>query len=407
MRIAHAWPELNAAAVVGLAVVLAGCEIGAGGDADPGFARSDSAGVELLVSRSVDPPPAAGWTIGAEPAYTYGASGADRIEWYRIDDAARLPNGRVVVLDAGLHELFYFDPEGGLLARAGREGDGPGEFRDPAGLALLTGDTVLVYDRGSRRFSLFDDSGAWLDDRSLEEVDVLGPLQNYRLMDATDGVATLAAVGWWVPADAGNVDRALDNPVLRYRADGAYEGEVAEPNTMWLYASGGSVHARVFGSARVSRASAGEVYVRDPENYEIRVYGSSGELDRVHRLTGARRPVASGDVERYREQLKTDIESPRVLERVLEGLDDRPVADSFPSLEEHFIDERGDIWVTEYSPPWEDENTTAVFAADGPWLGTIVFPADFRPLEIGADYILGVHTDELDVQRLVRYDLER
>lgn len=407
MRVASTWLGLATVVVVGFVPLLAGCEAGTGDGAAPGFARTDSAGVELLVSPSVGAPPAVDWTIGAEPAVVYGGSATNRVEWYRIDDAARLPDGRVVALDAGLHELFYFGSDGELLARAGREGDGPGEFRSPAGLAVLSGDTVLIYVRGSRRFSLFDHEGAWLEDRSLEEVDALGPLQNYRLTDAADGSATLTAVGWYVPADAGSADRALDNPVLRYGTDGAYESEIAEPNTMWLYASGGSVRARVFGTARVSEASAGYVYVRDPESYEIRVYGPSGELDRIYRLIRARRPVASGDVGRYREWLRTDIENPGVLERVLEGLDNRPVADSFPSLEQHFVDERGDIWVTEYAPPWEEERTTAVFASDGPWLGMIELPADVRPLEIGADYVLGVHTDELDIQRLALYDLAR
>lgn len=146
------------------------------------------------------------------------------------------------------------------------------------------------------------------------------------------------------------------------------------------------------------------MYVRDPENYEIGVYDPAGELERIHRLIRARRPVASGDVGHYRDWLKTDIESPAVLERVLERLNDRPVADSFPSLEEHFVDERGDIWVTEYALPWEEQQTTAVFAADGPWLGTIELPADFRPLEIGDNYILGVYTDEHDIQQLVLYE---
>lgn len=34
-------------------------------------------------------------------------------------------------------------------------------------------------------------------------------------------------------------------------------------------------------------------------------------------------------------------------------------------------------------------------------------PADFEPLEIGEDYLLGVLTDELDVEHLVLYGLER
>lgn len=92
---------------------------------------------------------------------------------------------------------------------------------------------------------------------------------------------------------------------------------------------------------------------------------------------------------------------------MLARIDRQPRADSFPSVQRLQIDARGDIWVTEYTPPWKERRVTAVFAADGPWLGTVEIPGDFEPLEIGEDYLLGVLTDELEVEHLVFYELER
>ncbi len=43
----------------------------------------------------------------------------------------------------------------------------------------------------------------------------------------------------------------------------------------------------------------------------------------------------------------------------------------------------------------------------GEWLGTIRLPARFDPLEIGPDYVLGVHHDEIGVERIRSYGLSR
>lgn len=133
----------------------------------------------------------------------------------------------------------------------------------------------------------------------------------------------------------------------------------------------------------------------------------AGELERVHRLARARRLVTDDDVERFRENRRSTIDDTETRDRVLARIDRQPRADSFPSIQGLHIDQLGYIWVTEYSPPWEERGTTALFAAAGSWLGTLEMPREFRPLEIGEDYLLGVLTDELDVQHLVLYDLER
>lgn len=55
-----------------------------------------------------------------------------------------------------------FSENGAFLESWGGRGDGPGEFRGFDGLFLLSGDTVGVYDLGSRRYSLFDSQGEFL-----------------------------------------------------------------------------------------------------------------------------------------------------------------------------------------------------------------------------------------------------
>jgi hypothetical protein len=48
-----------------------------------------------------------------------------------------------------------------------------------------------------------------------------------------------------------------------------------------------------------------------------------------------------------------------------------------------------------------------VFGADGRMVGRLVTPPRFRLTDVGADYLLGVATDEDDVEQVVWYRLDR
>ena len=48
-----------------------------------------------------------------------------------------------------------------------------------------------------------------------------------------------------------------------------------------------------------------------------------------------------------------------------------------------------------------------VFDPEGRMLGTVRVPAALRVLEIGDDWLLGVHRDEYDVQQLRLHTLQR
>lgn len=58
-----------------------------------------------------------------------------------------------------------------------------------------------------------------------------------------------------------------------------------------------------------------------------------------------------------------------------------------------------------FRPDWDEDWVWSVFATDGSWLGTVATPPYFTISEIGSDYLLGVHRDELGVERVRRYRL--
>ena len=71
-------------------------------------------------------------------------------------------DGRIYVLDRQTQELRIFAASGAHVRTAGRQGAGPGEYREPNGLLWLTPDTLLVVDQRGNRYSVVDRNGEYV-----------------------------------------------------------------------------------------------------------------------------------------------------------------------------------------------------------------------------------------------------
>lgn len=397
-----------AASVLVLFPLLGACGSDAGVGDGPRFSVTDSAGIELAVTRFSGVIPAAGLTIDTTRKVVYGESGPDSVQLIWLRDATRMADGRVVAIDRRAREFLVFSPAGVLTARGGRPGDGPGEFQRPAGVVTLPGDTIAVYDGSHMRFSLFDVAGNFLADRRLEQPgrgDGSPRLFMYGLADAVGDTLVLRGEGWSMLDDE-TEGYIWENPTLRYTSDGRLVDEVAEPMKMWFYGTPEGPEDRLFGGLQNVDAEAGRVVVADRERYEVRVYRPGRGLVRIARLTRPRRPVTDEVLGAYKDQIYAQVENPDSRIVIMAAIDRSPVADSMSWIDELLVDRLGGVWVFEQPFPG-DEPAIGVFSPAGEWLGAVERPANFEPLEIGADYVLGLLTDELEVQHLVMYGLER
>ena len=134
-----------------------------GGDATGGLAtvERDSAGVTIVengpVSSSVayaDVDPVAAIEVGQ-------LDGPPEYQLFRVVGAHRLPDGRLVIGNAGSHELRYYGPDGRHLRSAGAEGEGPGEFTRLT-RTWVRGDSIFAFDSRNRRFSVFGADGVFV-----------------------------------------------------------------------------------------------------------------------------------------------------------------------------------------------------------------------------------------------------
>jgi hypothetical protein len=101
--------------------------------------------------------------LSAEPVLDIGA--ADGTQEYLLHNAVsslRRNDGGVVVLNAGSHQLRYYDASGRHVRSVGTKGNGPGEFRRPVKLYAAGGDSVVVLDPGTSLETLFDNAGEFV-----------------------------------------------------------------------------------------------------------------------------------------------------------------------------------------------------------------------------------------------------
>ena len=100
------------------------------------------------------------WRLSLRPILEIGTQEGDPdYELHQAISSVRLADGRIVVLNAGAHELRFYDAHGKFLHKQGRKGKGPGEYNFPARLYYTARDSMLVYDVSPQRETHLDSQG--------------------------------------------------------------------------------------------------------------------------------------------------------------------------------------------------------------------------------------------------------
>jgi len=128
----------------------------------------------------------AGLAIGGADA----DEAADFYERYGTVAVDADANGNIYVLDNGNTRVQVFDRDGKPLRSLGAQGDGPGEFRIPASVAVNSGGDFAIFDMGQQRISVLTANGDLLYD-----VLVQGVAKDLALMDDRTVVAAFGDVG--------------------------------------------------------------------------------------------------------------------------------------------------------------------------------------------------------------------
>ena len=98
-----------------------------------------------------------------EEVYRVGvAAGEAWQEFGTIRQVAFDAAGNLYVLDSLAGRIVVVAPDGGLLREFGRLGEGPGEFRTPTAMAVMSDGRVVVANLGHQAYQIFDTSGEYV-----------------------------------------------------------------------------------------------------------------------------------------------------------------------------------------------------------------------------------------------------
>jgi hypothetical protein len=401
---------------------------------------TDSAGVRTVLSHEPRWRPGEEWTVATEPELRIGmVDGPGEYLFDRIRGVTRLSDGTIVVLNSGDGQVRYYTRGGTHLRSVGRSGAGPGEMRGGRWLDRLDGDVVQVTHAGGRLRYAAD--GTLLADDRLDwsRIHRLGRLAGVA------GSAGFLMESCSIPAPLFLGDAVLlcgsTYTDVRFMPDrpGVYESTSLVALSDWplealdtigiygrggvaMYMQGGRLHAARFGPPfapgvrmRVSGSPARFVVTpADAYRIEVHSFDVPRQVVVMERTGGLRRP--------------TDFELDG-FDRAFRGEDDfggqrvrmRPAGDAGAFRSQvaptdslsvvtaaPWVDALGAVWVPLGAEPDAQTRMYDVFDAGGIYLGQISVPRLwFTIREIGADYIVGVTSDELGVEYVTMYRLDR
>ena len=396
---------LTIASVGTVAALAAACE--SDGDTVRGLqsATRDSAGVTIVENARPDPDSRLGWLVGEAPAVSIGTQEGDESEMlFLVYDATRLPDGRIVVANSGSSELRVFAADGRYLAAWGGEGEGPGEFSGytPERVSRWPGDSIVGEDMFSARLQVFDGDGN-------HGRTVTLPNGYHSLLGVMpDGtVLVKPSTIFGLPFGAGPLAREDQDFAFLLPGGDVRASLRSQPGEEWFISTAEPAAARhPFGRSTTAAIWGDLAIVAPTDRYELRAYASDGTLSRIVRRDHELERPTQADVDAWIQNRLAELpEEARERYQAQTGM--MTPVEFFPAFGDVKSDTAGYLWVQEYNLPGQDRNLWTVFDPTGRVLGQVELPADLDVYEIGEDYILGANRDELSVERVQLWKLNR
>ena len=380
----------------------------------PIFVRRDSSGVTIAESAAPLWGDGVPWTIDSIPTLSIGIEDGDphytlsRVRWPR-----RLTDGRIIVPNTLSGIINIYTAEGDYISTFGGRGGGPGEFEFIRYVWADPGDTIHIYDDMRGTLSVFSPEGDLLQTGLIESTGYYYGLFLGWFADGSFGLTKNIGEGI-VP---GPRERRDSLAFEWHNADGSVVGVngVGVANRRFT-ASDGRMRIHPFSPGFAVAAFQDVVAVGSGEFAEIHLLGNTGDVVRIIRWQAPDPHLTDSEFRRFEtEMIDRMAEDQRP--RYRRYLSEAPEPRRFPQYVALLWDELGYLWVRRYD--WvRDSNWTGrrwntgpgewwVFDPDGRWLGSIHVPDELDPAQIGSDYILSIHRDELDVERVRLYELMR
>jgi len=376
------------------APLVAGCGDGTA-TAAPVVERTDSAGVEVVMSRGSDLP--LDWRF--EEVLRLGGTDDGPEAFYEIGGNVRTDAaGNIYVLDGGNHRVVVFAREGRHLRSFGGRGGGPGEFQFVTAFGVERDGTVRLFDVSRRGFVVWDASGSVLSSEPFEGGSfVAGHLPRVNghlvaMVPASDPAEGMRATDLVVLDEERAVLARHETPVgAMAQFDGCPVRFPAEPlllpQLLW-------------------DATQEGVAVNDGAAYAIRLLDLGGTVRRiVRRDLPIRHATVDDAAAELPEGFRLTYPGGECRISTEEVVRQHGYADYVPAIRAVRAAPDGTLWVNRARGA--DATKIDILSADGAYLGTLPpdapFPAAFTP----EGNPITVERDDFDLPYVVVYRLHR
>ena len=388
--------RLPAAALVVAAVSACGGEAGRA----TGPMVRDSAGVRIVeYAEWADSEPAL--ALAPEPLYRHGG-GAGEYAFGLIGAGRLFPDGSAALSDYGTSEIVLLTSDGAEHRVMARAGDGPGEVGYVRDMFTRGQDSLLVLDFRNSSFSLFV-NGSLVVTESLVDLRrntsqwPVGPDGAGNFLTATSSYRSGFEEEW------------LQGHMARFDLETGAVDTVAS----YDYVPGDGNPSPGFGSVTIAD---GEFVQTRSDRPEVTWRGADGTVRQIVRWQAEPEHLTEEHLQRYGESIlpllrfaNPDAPIARVEEMVRENVARREADLGKPLalFRSPFGDAEGRVWLPSFdiAGPREGSPPYTVFSPDGEWLGQVDAPPGLRILDVAHGRVLGVVTDEMDVQSVVVYEL--
>jgi hypothetical protein len=347
--------------------------------------------------------------VDSTPTLSIGIdSGAAEYELNRVFGAARLSDGRIVLVNGGSSEIRFYDQRGLFLARGGRGGNGPGEFRNAFYLSVLPGDTVWVGDYAPWQFLAFTP-----DARYVRTVQPRPQQAQPDIFDVLDNGRSVLGVRSSIAPPPGGGLQMRELIIMVHAAT----GELLDTVGVFPHGRRSRVSPTAptttpyFESLTHTDAGGLRLAIGHGATPQLTIYDLAGDLklERLIRWTTADRTITSADAADARSRRLAEYAkfppSP-VLTQMVAAEEGRTVAEQFPAFTGVQMGRDGRIWIREFAKPGSPPRPQWIgFDRDGQFSCRAAVPNVSELLEFGTDYVLAKTEDELGVERVVQFSL--
>lgn len=369
------------------------------------YTASDSAGVRVYDNHYSLPSPR--WKSLADPREVANIGTPDAGEpFFEVRDIALLDNGRMAVAERSQVRLITL--AGSDAVSAGRDGEGPGEFRSIVGIARLAGDSILVLDDRLKRLSVFDAAGRLAGTIRLE-TEGSDRLWDLHVVDDGTVVVGTAWSGRLLGGDRSPGRRRLPYRAFRYERTGELSDVVGPlPGTEVVVGRAGeatTMGIAPFAHRTTIGVSGGRLYLGTADEFEILVTRLDAGPVAIIRLGPIDLVIDEREIEEWINRRVAQLPFPEREAAFRRNMAQAEQPRRRPAFERLVVSGGGDVWIKEFAGDSRPEILWHIMSGtDGRYCGSFSLPAAFQLMDIRGGRLAGVWKDSMEVEYVRVYE---